>query len=139
MLRSFPSWSLLMLALLLGGAGCGSAPALPKGYPARGTVVYAGGQPMKGGSIQFECATDPLLHAVGEIDEKGAFSLRTVKDAVADGAPEGDYQVIVRPAPPASGDVLAAHKGVRPITLEETYKVEAKDNTFKIVLPIAAP
>lgn len=141
MRRQFPSWSILILAPVLGTAGCSNAPALPKGYPAKGTVVYQGGQPMKGGAILFNNAGDPLLRVLGEIDENGAFKLRTIKDAEADGAPEGEYQVVVHLPRPvhAPGDVLAAHKGADPITLEETYKVEAKENTFKIVLPIGPP
>ncbi len=142
MLRLLPYWSFLMVAPLLGIAGCSHAPALPKGYPATGTVAYEGGQPMKGGSIQFNSDADPLLRVVGQVDDNGAFRLRTIKDAEADGAPEGEYQVIVQPAPPAHapGDVRAAQKGsVAPIPLEKTYKVEAKANTFKIVLPIGPP
>jgi hypothetical protein len=130
-----------MLALSLGAAGCSRGPALPKGYPATGTVVYQGGQPMKGGTIQFNNATDPLLRVVGQVDGNGAFRLRTIKDAEGDGAPEGEYEVVIHPLPPAHkpGDKVAAHKMPDRITLEETYNVEAKENTFKIVLPVASP
>src|SRR5271156_4407638 len=118
-------WWLLMLAVSLGAAGCGHGPALPKTYPAKGTVVYQGGQPMKGGSIQFNSDADPLLRVVGQIDVKGAFELHTIKDAQAHGAPEGEYQVIVTPPRPdhAPGDAVAAQKSERPITLEQTYRV----------------
>ena len=77
---------------------------------------------------------------VGQIDERGAFKLRTIKDAQEDGAPPGEYQVVVTPAPPnAHGDALLAQKGAAPIVLEKSCVVEAKENTFKIELPVPPP
>lgn len=141
MCRLDERWFLGMLALLFGAAGCSPAPTLPKSFPARGTVVYKGGQPVKGGTIEFKSDADPLLRVVGQIDDHGAFRLTTIKDAQTDGAPEGEYTVIVTPPRPAHapGDMAAAHRPITPIALEQTYKVEAKENTFKIELPMPPP
>jgi hypothetical protein len=123
-------------------AGCNSAPPLPQTYSATGTVVYLGEQPMKGGSIQFSLADEPLMRVVSEIGVDGTFTLRTVKDnSNAAGAPEGEYVVTVQPpsADDSRGGIQGGHKGVPSIALTKKYKVEAKQNTFKIVLPVAQP
>jgi hypothetical protein len=122
---------------LLLAAACNGPPPLPKTYPAVGTV-FKGKEPMVGGSIQFVNKDDPLLLIVGDIGRDGKFKLRTVKDTqTAEGAPAGEYDVTVQP--PAvedkRGGVEGAHKHVPPIPLGTKYKVEARDNTFKIELP----
>jgi hypothetical protein len=110
---------------------CQSSAGLPKTYPAAGQVQYKNGQPMKGGSVQFTTAEDNGLRVSGLIGEDGRFSLTTLRDrAKADGAPEGDYRVLV--LPPLQDD----HKGVPPIPAPGTYKVEAKDNQFQIKLDV---
>ncbi len=132
----------LALMVVCALMGCRRDPPLPRSYPAVGNVAYKGGQPLKGGSIQFNTAADPLLRVVAEISENGEFKLHTIKDnAKAEGAPEGDYQVTVTLPRPvhAAGDVVGAHKSLPPVTLERTYKVEAHENTIKIELPIAPP
>jgi hypothetical protein len=123
-------------------AGCNSSPPLPKTYPATGTVVYLGEQPMKGGSIHFSLADEPLMRVLSEIGADGTFTLRTVKDnSSAAGAPEGEYVVTIQPpaVDDSRGGVQGAHKGVPSIALTKKYKVEAKENTFKIVLPFDQP
>jgi hypothetical protein len=128
-------WMVGLVSLsVLFAAGCGSSAGLPKTYPAGGSVVYKGGVPMKGGSIQFTTLSDPLLRIFGEIQLDGTFTLQTLKDkARSSGAPEGEYQVIV--IPPLQGE----HRGVPPINLPKPYKVEAKDNQFKIELNVPPP
>ena len=132
----------LIVAFLAIVVGCNQGPALPKTHSATGTVVYQGGQPMKGGSLQFNSAADPLLRVVGEIKDDGTFTLRTVKEgSFTTGAPEGDYQVIVTPAlvkDPASG-LPFAHHGVPPITLPTSIKLEAKENVLRLELPDPPP
>lgn len=126
------------VALVIAVAGCSGGTPLPKMYPVTGRVETKAGKPMKGGSIQFNLASDPLLRVVGEIQDDGAFTLRTVKDnSTGPGAPEGEYQVVVTPAlvMVAQGDLKIAHKGVDAIPLAQTFKIEAKENTLKIVLP----
>ncbi len=132
------AWA-LAAGMLVPAAGCGG-PALPRTYPVSGTVVYKNGQPMKGGSVQFETTADPLLRVVGDIGDDGTFRLRTLKDnARADGAPEGEYRVFVQPplVNDPRGGLKVAHKGVPAIVLPQTYRVEAKENTLKIELPAA--
>jgi hypothetical protein len=97
---------------------------------------------MKGGSIQFVSADDPLMRVVSEVSAEGKFALRTVKDnSSARGAPEGEYEVIVQPPSieDSRGGVQGAHRGVASIVLPRKIKVVAKENTFKIVLPVTQP
>jgi hypothetical protein len=117
--------------------GCHPSPQFGETYPVTGTV-YQNGQPMKGGSIHFHSATDPLLRVQGEIKEDGTFALHTVRNnATGQGAPEGEYNVVVQPAPARGegGGVNHSHKGLPPIAVPGIYKVEAKENLFKIELP----
>ena len=133
-----------MLRLLFGAfvllvAGCGSGAALPKTYPASGKVVYKNGKPMTGGSIEFSTTADPLLRVVGTIGSDGSFTLRSTKDnAGADGAPAGEYRVVVQPplVNDPRGGLKEAHKGVPAIVLPQKYRLEAKENTnLTITLP----
>jgi hypothetical protein len=130
---------LLLGALVLLAAGCTSGGALPQTFPARGTVVYQNGKPMAGGSVEFTTTADPLLRVVGTVADDGTFTLTSVKDnARADGAPPGEYRVVVQPPPvnDPRGGVPGAHKGVPAITLPALYRLEAKENTdIKITLP----
>jgi hypothetical protein len=128
---------LLTLALLF-MAGCTSGPALPPTYPASGTVVYADGKPMNGGSVQFTSSADPQLRVVGTVDANGGFTLATLKDnRRADGAPEGEYKVTVFPPSLTDprGGVAEGHKGVLPIALPKPYRIEAGTNSIRIELP----
>ena len=114
-------------------AGCGGV-KLPKTYPAGGSVLYKGGQPMKGGAVQLTSEQDKELRVTGQIKEDGSFELETLKDKKkAAGAPEGDYQVIV--LPPLQGE----HKGAPPISVPGTRKIEAKENSLKIELSVPPP
>lgn len=83
------------------------------------------------------------MQVVGEIQGDGSFTLRTVKgESKGVGVPEGEYQVVVQIAPTVTpgADPVAARKAIPlPITLPDRLKVEAKENSFKIDLPTAAP
>jgi hypothetical protein len=59
----------------------------------------------------------------------------------ASGAPEGEYRVSIQPPLrfDPRGGLKEAHRGVPAIDLPKTYKVESKDNTFKIELPEPPP
>jgi hypothetical protein len=136
-----PALALFLPVLFLGAAGCGKS-TLPKTYPVAGSVVYQGGQPMKGGFIQFNSDADPLLRVMGDIKPDGTFALRTVKEnEQAAGAPRGEYQVVVTPPRPAyaPGDVAAAQKSVPPITLPRAYQIDRQETALKIELPEAPP
>jgi hypothetical protein len=132
----------ILLPTLVLAAGCMRAPPLPKTHPSTGTVVYQGGEPVRGGSVQFNSPNDNLLRIIGQINDKGEFTLRTIKDIEAQGAPEGDYEVVVTPSVPGvdPNDVVAMQtKRAEPITLKDSVKVQAKTNTFKLELPIPSP
>ena len=137
--HEYSALALLLCTLALVPA-CSNAPALPKGYPVTGTV-YQGGQPLKGGSVQLKSAGDPLLRVVGDIHADGSFKLKTIKDAIGDGAPEGEYQVVIMlPRPKFDpSDPASAQKTHEPIVLEKLCKIEAKANTLKIELPMPTP
>jgi hypothetical protein len=138
--RFCPAAALAPLLLLI--VGCNAAPALPKTYPATGSVVYKGGAPMPGGSIQLVAPDDPLLRVVGAVGTDGAFTLYTLRDnAKAEGAPAGEFKVVVTPplVDDRRGGLKDPHKGVMPITLTKSYRIEAKENMLKIELPTAAP
>ncbi len=126
--------------MLVFAAGCTPAVELPKTYPAGGLVVYKGGRPLAGGSIQLTSADDPLLRVVGTIESDGRFTLSTLKDnARVTGAPAGQFQVTVTPplaANPRSG-LDVPHQAVMPITLRKKVQIEPADNSLKIELPAA--
>jgi hypothetical protein len=127
---------------LLFTASCTGGVVLPTTYPATGTVVYKGGQPMTSGSVQFNSDSDPLLRVMGTIEKDGQFKLTTVKDnAKADGAPEGVYRVFVLLAPvsDARDKVPEGHKGMLPIVLPDPFKLGPQENTIKIELPTGPP
>jgi hypothetical protein len=130
-------------ALLIFTIGCTPAVVLPRTYPASGSVVYKGGKPMTGGSVQFLSADDPLMRVMGTIANDGSFTLTTVKDtAKADGAPEGTYRVLVQPpmVSDARDKVPEQHKGVIGIDLPSPVKLEARANTsIKVELPTSPP
>ena len=129
----------LLAGLFLFAAGCaGGGVVLPRTYPVKGTVVFKGGKPMTAGTVQFNSADDPLLRVMGTIGPDGTFTLTTVKDnAKADGAPAGEYRVLVIPpmVSDARDKVPAGHKGVAPIDLPKRYRIEERDNTISIELP----
>jgi hypothetical protein len=130
----------MIFILLLFLAGCTNGVVLPKTYPATGSVVYKGGKPMAGGSIQLTSGDDPLLRVFGAIESDGRFTLSTVKDnARVDGAPAGQFQVIVTPplaTDPRSG-LNVPHQSVMPITLPKQVQIEPAENTLKIEVPAA--
>jgi hypothetical protein len=130
----------VILSLLL-GAGCTSS-SMPKTYPVSGSVVYKGGQPMKGGVINFVPLEESPVRVSGSIGEDGKFSLFTVKDkGKISGAPPGEYHVDVVPplSGQAKGDAPAGHIATMPIPLPGAYKIEAKDNRIEVQLPTPPP
>jgi hypothetical protein len=84
--------------------------------------------------IEFVSLTDPSVAVSGEIRDDGTFALHTLKNTDrADGAAEGSYRVTVLPRIPAD------QKPVRPLTLAATYKVEPKENVFRIEIDPGRP
>jgi hypothetical protein len=129
-----PGWRFILfpglIFLPIGVVGCG--PALPKTYPASGSVVYQGGKPIKGGgSIQFLTTDDPTLRIFGEIKPNGSFVLRTVKDnEQAPGAPPGEYEVTIQPPP---------NVAVEPIVVTQKQKIHAGENQMRIEISQPPP
>jgi hypothetical protein len=126
--RRNPVAAVLPLCLFL-AFGCQKPEDMPVTHPAGGKVAYKDGQPMKGGTIQFTpTAADASFRVMGEMDENGAFTLRTLKGKqTASGAAEGPYRVTV--LPPQTAD----HQLVRPVMLPGTYTVKPGDNVFPTI------
>jgi hypothetical protein len=113
------------LGLCLGCGGSGGSAQLAQTYKVTGSVVFKGGKPVTGGAIQFSPVSDTSYTVSGDIKDDGSFTLFTVKgtDRVS-GAPEGEYRVtVLLPLPPDQ-------KAIPGIVLPQTYRVEARDNTF---------
>lgn len=81
--------TLLSLTLPLLCVGCSDRVAT---YPVSGTIRFDDGQPVSVGVVEFRCQ-ETGLSARAKLDHAGTFSLGTF--AAADGAPAGNYQIIV--------------------------------------------
>ena len=125
--------SLALTPLVLAGlvaTGCGGSGgiAAPKTYPVRGKVVYKPDQPLSGGVIQFQSATDPSLTRMGDIATDSTFSLATLfHNERLEGSTEGQYHVTVIPR-------MSDNKPVPIYQLPGVYTVKAEDNYFSIEL-----
>lgn len=86
-------WALVIFPML---GGCESQD-VPKTYPIKGKVVLENGQPLAalaGMPIEFESVADPLIHAYGEINADGTFTVSTQTLGVAqDGIVEGQHRI----------------------------------------------
>ena len=114
--------------------GCQSGDRkMPAMHPVVGKVSYKSGEPLTGGAVKFQSATDTTLSTTGEIQPDGSFTLSTFanKERVK-GAPPGEYRVTVIPP-------LGTEHAIQPITLPKPFTVEARDNTFTITLDKPAP
>ena len=121
-----PLAALVALVICL---GCGKEPeeSLPETFPVSGKVVSRTGQPLAGGSIQFQSRVDPAISAIGEIDSDGSFSLFTHVDGnKLPGTIEGPHDVTVIPE---SDDQPQA-----PATLRKPYSVLPQENELTITL-----
>ncbi len=129
----------MILAGVLSLTGCGS-----KHQSASGQIVFGDGTPVKGlagGTIAFQKAVgEGELSATtpspsGLIDANGKFTLGT--DAVADGAPVGDYRAVISPPTPSGDEQIpkvidAKHtrfNGNSPV-----YTVKKGANDFKVIV-----
>lgn len=113
---------LLLVATVVTAVGCGDdRPAL---YPVSGTVLFRSGDPVRNASIEL-VPTSAGPSPRGRVDRDGHFTLGTYQSD--DGAPAGEYQVVVvQPLPPNAsasmrklGEEHAAHAsdGVRVVAL----------------------
>lgn len=139
-LRQFSSFLIASLvACSLGLTGCGS-----KYHPVTGEIVFPDGTPVKGlagGQIVFNKvgsgggeAAAAGTSASSPIDADGKFTLGT--EAVADGAPAGDYNAVISPPQPTGDEQIPKVidvKYTRPGGLAETFTVKAgTKNHFKV-------
>jgi hypothetical protein len=76
---------------------CGSGGGTLRTYPVMGTVSFADGQPLAGGSIELESTLPAAagLNARGQIRADGTFELSTYGEA--DGAIQGAHRMILIP------------------------------------------
>ncbi len=79
----------LLLTLSFLFTGCSGRVAT---YPVSGTVQFDDGEPVRIGFVEFRCP-DTGVSARAKLSDSGAFSLGTF--GANDGAPAGDYQVII--------------------------------------------
>jgi hypothetical protein len=122
----------LTLFLLFAAAGCGG----PETHPVQGKVVFKGeGQPVTGGWLTFE-PTDAKARAsaMGDIQKDGTFRLTTYRKN--DGAPPGEYRVMIQSPMPDNPDKPPPpdfdRRYTRPETTTLKYTVKPGKNDFVI-------
>jgi hypothetical protein len=122
-----------LFALTLLNASCGGPPR-EKVHPVGGKVLY-NGQPAAGATVVFHPKKDDprALRPIGKVGADGTFTLTTY--AHGDGAPAGDYAVVVI-WPPAgarkkvgSGDRLGGRYGT-PAASPLRARVDEGKNEF---------
>jgi hypothetical protein len=79
--------SAIVLAILV---GCDRSQ--PPSYPVSGSVRFSDGQPVRFGIVEFD-SREPGPSPRAKLDDHGRFSLGTF--AARDGAPAGEYRVII--------------------------------------------
>ena len=121
-------WTGAVLAVLV-AVGCGG-PRGPATYPAKGKVVYADGQPMTGGVVQFQPEKDAGASILADVGKDGTFSLYTLFDGKkTTGAVAGSYRILAIPP-------LGADQAVHPVQLPDLYTVQSDGgNDFTLTIP----
>jgi hypothetical protein len=111
------------LLLLCFVAGCGSGR-----YPVNGRVTYEDGSPVEAGTVIGEATVDGKPVGVqGNIEQDGSFSLGG--ERAGDGAPAGNYRVIVMPV--ALGDMEMA-EGKQPAVDGKYTQYETSGITLEV-------
>lgn len=97
-MRTHARWPILLaICAALGISGC-TAKEMPATFPVQGKVLQADGTPLHGGAVQFRSLENPVYTTIGDIDQDGNFTLRTLaNNERIDGAPPGKYQATVIP------------------------------------------
>jgi protein-disulfide isomerase len=129
--------TLCVLAALAAGCGGGATqPTFPELAPVKG-VVKRGGQPVKGGTVQFLPDPDrPDFLTNSEVGADGTFALTTVRttDRTGErkaGAPVGKYKAVYQPP---LGDQTAGGQ-LDPITIPGPFEVKAGGSEIMVELP----
>lgn len=116
--------ALLLLFLLF--AGCGSKtppPNLPTVYKVSGKVLDKAGQPVAGGTVQFESIKTQGTTAIGEVGPDGTFQIRTMVDGHRlEGAVVGEQRVTYIP------QMTQDQAGAIPVVLPQNLDVKPQDN-----------
>ncbi len=124
------------IGLLAGCGGDKKQPDFPDLHPVKG-VVKRGGQPVKGGAVQFvPDPAKPEFLTNSEVGADGTFTLSTVRTTDSKGerkpgAPVGTYKVTF--TPPLGDQTAEGH--INPIDLPKSVEVKAGDNNLTIELP----
>src|SRR5262245_45292449 len=85
-------WGSALLLVLVVGSGCGG----PKLHPVEGRVAFPDGTSLTVGTVVFiPKDKNVLLSPRGQVRTDGTFRMMTFKEG--DGAPEGEYQVLIAP------------------------------------------
>jgi len=116
----------VLLVILGASGGCGSKSKedLPQAYPVTGEVFRAGKLATMG-TVQFVHQTEPTTKAVGEIGPDGKFTLNTITGSESrPGAVPGEYKAVLV--------FTASDPAFHPKTV---FKVEPRENTFKVEVP----
>ncbi len=113
--------------------GCGDT----KYQPVTGEIVFTDDTPvtgLDGGRISFQQVNNPSAETpAGAIDAGGKFTLGTATPT--DGAPEGDYQVVITPPQPTGDEQLPKvidKKHTNVAGNPEVFKVIKGKNHFKV-------
>lgn len=120
--------------VLLLSSGCGA-----KTYqPVNGQIVFTDGTPvqgLEGGRVtaQSTSTAPDAKTPSGAIDTQGRFTLGT--DGLADGAPEGEYQLLIT-VPESTGDEQLPQvidpKHTRPGGFAKTFTVQKGKNEWQV-------
>ena len=126
-MRSCGTWWITLAVLV--AAGC-EGPKAPRTYSAGGKVIYADGEVLTGGAVQFRPQSDTSPSAVAEVGKDGKFTLSTIVNGnkIA-GAVEGSFHVTF--VPPVGADQTG-----RPVVLPDVYTVKPRGaNDFTLTVP----
>lgn len=124
----------ITLAVLLAGCNDGR----PTLYPVRGTVAFTNGEPVRNATIEF-APTAPGPSPRARVDAQGRFELSTYEPA--DGAPAGEYRVVVAQSlPPDTARTGAAsrHEHLRAGAFQMVALKHAAPETTGIVETVQA-
>jgi hypothetical protein len=101
-------------------------------YPTKGTIIY-NGEPARFVVVRFVSVGKGGAEATAVTNEQGEFELRTYSNEDPDGAPPGEYKVVIEGYDPLKSG--GAPKGAKPPTKvdktvesKETYTVKEDEN-----------
>src|SRR5262249_33645207 len=119
-LRMIRQRLLLGLAVALAVVGCQRAPSMPGVVPVKGKVLLPGGEPLRGGRLNFLPKNPSGLGGIepfADIGQDGTFTVTTYQEN--DGAIPGEYVVTISP-------VNYKAKGGNPVKLPNAEQIPKK-------------